>query len=117
MVSYDVISQDQWNSLPTGKGERKPSEWDGLLSDLAAGKIVHLAYSDMSDRRKKRLSIARRAATWGFKTEARYSESHLAIRRTDLSSPVPAEPPRPERQRRSGKTKAPTPKTADEQPL
>jgi hypothetical protein len=58
-----------------------------LLRDLAQGKIVCLSYTDGKDRRVKRLSIARRAATWGFKTEARYTDSELAVRRVDSHSP------------------------------
>jgi hypothetical protein len=60
------------------------------MRELAEGKVISLPYSDPRDRRAKRLSIARRAATWGFRTEARYTDSELAVRRVD-SQPPPAQ--------------------------
>ena len=63
------------------------------------GKIVCLPYSDPRDRRAKRLSIARRAATWGFRTEARYTDAELAVRRVDSQSPPAESKPRQRRRK------------------
>src|SRR2546430_2072712 len=116
MVEYSVIPEDAWNQLTTEQ-EKKSDAWDGLLNDLTAGKIVSLPYTDAKDRRAKRLGIARRATTRGFKTEARYTDSHMAVRRSDLVSPSPAEQAPAERPRRSRETKADTPRAAEAQPL
>jgi hypothetical protein len=69
------------------------------MMDLAAGKIVCLPYSDPRDRRAKRLSIARRAATWGFRTEARYTDAELAVRRVDSQPPPAQSKPRQRRRK------------------
>ena len=96
MLDYTVIAEDTWDLLAPVK---EPDPWEPLLRDLAQGKIVCLSYTDGKDRRAKRLSIARRAATWGFKTEARYTDSELAVRRVD-SQPPPAQARPRQRQRK-----------------
>jgi hypothetical protein len=96
MVDYTVIAEDTWDLLAPVK-ESDP--WEPLMMDLSEGKIVCLPYSDPRDRRAKRLSIARRAATRGFKTEARYTYSELAVRRVDGPSPPAQAKPRQRRRK------------------
>jgi hypothetical protein len=90
MLDYTVISEDTWEIYAPAQ---EPDPWEPLMNDLAAGKIVCLRYTDPKDRRAKRIGIARRARSWGFSTEARYTESELAVRRVDgQSSPAQARP-------------------------
>lgn len=96
MLDYGEISEDVWDELAPVKA---PDPWEPLMMDLSEGKIVCLTYADAKDRRAKRLSIARRAATWGFKTEARYTDSELAVRRVDSASPPAETRPRQRRRR------------------
>ena len=78
MVTYNVIDEQEWEDMaPTA--ERSASEWDRLLDDLAQGKIISMPYTDLSDRRSKRMTVARRALSRGFKTEVRYTDSIMAI--------------------------------------
>jgi hypothetical protein len=95
MLEYDEISEDVWDDLAPVKA---PDPWEPLMLDLSEGKIVCLSYADPKDRRVKRMSIARRARTWGFHTEARYTDIYLAVRRVDSQEP-PA-PARPRQRRR-----------------
>jgi hypothetical protein len=97
MLDYTVIAEDTWELYAP---VQEPDPWEPLMRDLSEGKIVCLPYADPRDRRAKRLSIARRAYNRGFKTEARYTESELAIRRVDSQSPQ-AEA-RPRQRRRKG---------------
>jgi hypothetical protein len=98
MVEYNVIPEDEWNQIQAA--EQKPDEWEPLLADLFQGKIVSLPYTDGKDRRRIRMSITRRAMSWGFKTEARYTETQLAVRRSDTpSTPAQAQPQRARRRR------------------
>jgi hypothetical protein len=96
MLDYSVISEDTWDLYAPAN---EPDPWEPLMNDLAAGKIVCLPYSDPKERRAKRLSIARRARSWGFSTEARYTESELAVRRVDGHAPPAAEQPRQRRRK------------------
>lgn len=96
MPDYTVIAEDTWELYAP---VQEPDPWEPLMHDLAAGKIVCLPYSDPSDRRVKRMSIARRARSWGFGTEARYTESELAVRRVDSHAPPAAEKPRQRRRK------------------
>jgi hypothetical protein len=96
MVDYSEISEDAWDQLAP---VQEPDPWEPLMRDLSRGKIVCLPYADAKDRRAKRLSIARRAATWGFKTEARYTDAELAVRRVDSVSPPVETRPRQRRRR------------------
>ena len=102
LVTYNVIDEQEWEDMaPTA--ERSASEWDRLLDDLAQGKIISMPYTDLSDRRSKRMTVARRALSRGFKTEVRYTDSIMAIRRSgDTTPPSPAVP----RQRRRRRTAA-----------
>ena len=86
MLDYTVIAEDTWELYAP---VQQPDPWEPLMNDLAAGKVVCLRYTDGRDRRIKRMSIARRARSWGFKTEARYTESELAVRRVDSQVPQP----------------------------
>jgi hypothetical protein len=95
MIEYTEISEDIWHDLAP---VQQPDEWEPLMHDLAQGQIVVLPYTDGKDRRAKRLSIARRAATRGFKTEARYTDTYLVVRRVD--SPSPPAPAQPRQRRR-----------------
>jgi hypothetical protein len=95
MLDYEVISEDEWEELAPAK---EPDPWEPLLLDLSEGMIISLPYTDGKDRRAKRLSIARRAATRGFKTEARYTDAYLVVRRVD--SPSPPAPAQPRQRRR-----------------
>jgi hypothetical protein len=98
MVEYTVIPEDEWNQIQVA--QKKPDEWEPLLADLSQGKIVSLPYTDGKDRRRIRMSITRRAMSWGFKTEVRYTETQLAVRRSDTPSPpVQAQPQRARRRR------------------
>ena len=98
MVEYNVIPEDEWNQIKVE--EQKPDKWEPLLADLSQGKIVSLPYTDGKDRRRIRMSITRRAMSWGFKTEARYTETQLAVRRADApSTPAQAQPQRARRRR------------------
>jgi hypothetical protein len=96
MLGYTVIAEDTWELYAP---VQEPDPWEPLMRDLAAGKIVCLPYADPRDRRAKRISIARRAYNLGFKTEARYTESELAIRRVDSTSPQPEARPRQRRRK------------------
>jgi hypothetical protein len=96
MPDYTVIAEDTWDLLAPVK---EPDEWEPLMRDLSAGKIIALPYSDPRDRRAKRLSIAIRAATWGFRTEVRYTDSELAVRRVDSQSPPRDARPRQRRRK------------------
>ena len=96
MLEYDEISEDVWDDLAPVK---EPDPWEPVMRDLSAGKIVCLPYADPKDRRKIRMGIARRAATWGFKTEARYTDAELAVRRVDSAPPPAQEKPRQRRRK------------------
>jgi hypothetical protein len=96
MLDYTVIAEDTWELYAPVK---EPDPWEPLMQDLAAGKIICLPYSDPRDRRAKRLSIARRARSRGFGTEARYTESELAVRRVDGHVPPAEEKPRQRRRK------------------
>jgi hypothetical protein len=96
MVDYTVISEDTWALLAPVE---EPDVWEPLMRDLSQGKIVSLPYTDGKDRRKIRLGIARRATSWGFKTEARYTDSYLALRRVETTSP-PTQIKPPQRRRK-----------------
>jgi hypothetical protein len=99
LVTYDVIGEQEWEDMaPTA--ERSASEWDRLLDDLEQGKIISMPYTDLSDRRSKRMTVARRALSRGFKTEVRYTDSIMAIRRSGDAAPSsPATPRQPRRRR------------------
>jgi hypothetical protein len=59
LVTYDVIGEQEWEDMaPTA--ERSASEWDRLLDDLEQGKIISMPYTDLSDRRSKRMTVPRR---------------------------------------------------------
>jgi hypothetical protein len=88
MLDYTVISEDTWNLYAPTKD---PDPWEPVMLDLSEGKIVCLSYTNAMDRRVKRMSIASRARSWGFRTEARYTASELAVRRVDSHSPLAAE--------------------------
>jgi hypothetical protein len=96
MPDYTVIAEDTWDLYAP---VQEPDPWEPLMRDLAAGKIICMQYADPRDRRAKRLSIARRARSWGFSTEARYTESELAVRRVDGHVPPAAEKPRQRRRK------------------
>ena len=96
MLDYTVIAEDTWELYAP---VQQPDPWEPLMNDLAAGKVVALRYADPKDRRAKRLSIARRARSWGFRTEARYTESELAVRRIDGQAPPASAQPRQRRRR------------------
>ena len=96
MLDYTVIAEDTWELLAPVK---EPDEWEPLMRDLSEGKIACLPYADPKDRRAKRLSIARRAATQGFRTEARYTDAELAVRRVDGQSPPAQSKPRQRRRK------------------
>jgi hypothetical protein len=96
MPDYTVIGEDTWNLYAPTK---EPDPWEPLMLDLSAGKIVCLSYSNAMDRRVKRMSIASRARSWGFSTEARYTDSHLAVRRVDGHAPPAAEKRRQRRRK------------------
>jgi hypothetical protein len=98
MLEYGEISEDVWEQLAPIK---EPDPWQPLMLDLSEGMIISLPYADGKDRRAKRLSIARRAALMGFKTEARYTDMYLAVRRADhMPPPRPAEDKPRQRRRR-----------------
>jgi hypothetical protein len=96
MLDYTEISEDVWDELAP---MQEPDPWEPLMMNLSQGKIVCLPYTDAKDRHKIRLSIARRAYHFGFKTEARYTESELAVRRVDSTSPPPEARPRQRRRK------------------
>ena len=96
MLDYTVIAEDTWELLAPVK---EPDEWEPLMRDLSEGKIACLPYADPKDRRAKRLSSARRARSWGFSTEARYTDSELAVRRVDSHPPPAEEKPRQRRRK------------------
>jgi hypothetical protein len=96
MLDYTVISEDTWDLYAPVK---EPDPWEPLMRDLAAGNVIAIPYSDPKERRAKRLAIARRAQSWGFKTEARYTDSHLAVRRVDHQSPPATDKPRQRRRK------------------
>jgi hypothetical protein len=96
MLDYTVIAEDTWDLYAP---VQQPDPWEPVLLDLQEGKIVCLPYADPKDRRAKRLSIARRAATRGMKTEARYTDTELAVRRVDSHAPPAAEKPRQRRRK------------------
>ena len=97
MLEYTVIAEDTWDILAPTK---EPDPWEPVMRDLSQGKVISLPYADPKDRRAKRLGIARRATRWGFKTEARYTDSHLAVRRADGAEPSPSAEEQPRRSRR-----------------
>jgi hypothetical protein len=99
MPDYTVIAEDTWELYAP---VQEPDPWEPLMRDLSEGKIVCLPYADPRDRRAKRLSIARRAAAWGFRTEARYTDSELAVRRVDSQSPPNEARPRQRRRKEQG---------------
>jgi hypothetical protein len=96
MLDYTVISEDEWDELAPAK---EPDPWEPLMLDLSEGMIISLPYTDGKDRRAKRLAIARRAYNFGFKTEARYTDSMLAVRRVDSQTPPAAAQPRQRRRK------------------
>src|SRR5919108_3576553 len=92
LVTYDVIGEQEWEDMaPTAA--RSASEWDRLLDDLDQGKIISMPYTDLSDRRSKRMTVARRALARGFKTEVRYTDVMMAIRKSgEATEFAPATP-------------------------
>jgi hypothetical protein len=96
MLDYSVVSEDTWDLFAP---VQEPDPWEPLLQDVAAGKVVCLHYADPKDRRAKRLTIALKARRRGFKTEVRYTDSELAIRRVDGQLPPVEEKPRQRRRR------------------
>jgi hypothetical protein len=96
MLDYTVISEDTWDLYAP---VQQPDPWEPLLQDLAAGKVVCLRYADPQDRRAKRLAIALKARRRGFKTEARYTDTELAVRRVDSQCSPAAQQPRQRRRR------------------
>jgi hypothetical protein len=95
-VDYSEISEEAWDQLAP---VQEPDPWEPVMTDLSKGKIISLPYADPRDRRAKRLSIARRAATRGFRTEARYTDAELAVRRAS-HQPPPAEAKQRQRRRK-----------------
>jgi hypothetical protein len=96
MLNYTVIAEDTWELYAPAK---EPDPWEPLMQDLAAGKIICLAYADPRDRRAKRLAIALKARSRGFQTEARYTDAELAVRRVDGHSPPAEKKPRQRRRK------------------
>jgi hypothetical protein len=97
MPDYTVIAEDTWELYAPAK---EPDPWMPLLLDLSEGMIISLPYTDAKDRRAKRMSIARRAYHAGFRTEARYTDSHLAVRRADHMPPPRPVEEKPRQRRR-----------------
>jgi hypothetical protein len=96
MPDYTIIAEDTWGLYAPVK---EPDPWEPLMRDLSEGKIVCLPYSDPKDRRVKRLSIALKARSRGFKTEARYTDAEMAVRRVDGHSPPAEKKPRQRRRK------------------
>jgi hypothetical protein len=96
MLDYTVISEDTWDLYAPTK---EPDPWEPLMHDLSQGKIVCLRYTNPRERRTKRLSIALKARSRGFQTEARYTDAELAVRRVDSSLPPVEKKPRQRRRK------------------
>jgi hypothetical protein len=96
MLDYTVISEDTWDFYAP---VQQPDPWEPLMNDLAAGKVVCLRYADAKDRRAKRLAIALKARRRGFQTEARYTDTELAVRRVDGTLPPAEKKPRQRRRK------------------
>lgn len=82
-VQYNTISQGDWDSFPDPH-VKPASQWEDVLAALQAGEIVQLHYTDKRDKLSKRISIARQAHARGFRTQMRYTDSTMAIRRLPM---------------------------------
>ncbi|HEY8476193.1 MAG TPA: hypothetical protein VIN09_04935 [Chloroflexota bacterium] len=81
MLEWDVMSEEEWQAMPS-KPPKPPDEWDHLLDELEAGRVIRLRVTDERDLRGKRLALGRRAARRGFRVELRYAGDILAARRS-----------------------------------
>jgi len=91
VVEYRVLTQEEWDGIPP-LASKKPDAFAHILGDLERGHIVEVAYTDDKDRRSKRVSIARRASSHGFKVEARVTEHSIAFRRADAPASQAGKP-------------------------
>ena len=77
----------------------------GRIDDCPpAGKVVEIPYTDMQDRRGKRLALGRRASGKGFKVDIRYDEERQTIAARKSAEPLPPrekKPPTNGRRRRN----------------
>jgi hypothetical protein len=101
MVEYNVISDREWERMPAPEAAKPPSEWEPVLDELEQGKIISLPFNDPKDRRSKYMAVARRAAGRGFKTQMRYADNTMAIRKSEEPYTRPPAKPRQPRQRRA----------------
>ena len=101
MVEYNVISDREWERMPAPEAAKPPSEWEPVLDDLEQGKIISLPFNDAKDRRSKYMTVARRAAGRGFKTQMRYADNLMAIKKSAEPYTRPPAKPRQPRQRRT----------------
>src|SRR5436309_3340258 len=101
MVQYDVINERDWEQMPAPQAAKPPSEWEPVLDELEQGKIISLPFNDPKDRRSKYMAVARRAAGRGFKTQMRYADNTMAIRKSEEPYTRPPAKPRQPRQRRA----------------
>lgn len=80
-MEWSEITVEEFEALPETTKAPTASEWDPIMAKLADGGVVNLPFVDDADKKKKRLSVGRRAAIRGFEVEIRYNDGTMAIRR------------------------------------
>jgi len=80
-VEWTEITVEAFEALPESTKAPAVSEWDPIMATLEAGGVVNLPFADEADKKKKRLSVGRRAAIRGFEVEIRFNVVGMAIRR------------------------------------
>ncbi len=80
-MEWTEITVEAFEALPESTTSSAVSEWDPIMAKLEAGGVVNLPFADDADKKKKRLSVGRRAAIRGFEVEIRFNDASMAIRR------------------------------------
>lgn len=86
MVKYEEIDIEYWEQHAPPKKAGKSSEWDDVLNEVEAGKMMRAQIQDENKKKGARIGISRRARSRGFKVDIREdsTDGHiwLLIRRS-----------------------------------
>ena len=81
-MEWREMSRDEFDALPDAKKPPAPSAWDPIMAALESGRPVAIPVSDDADRKKKSLSVGRRAAIRGFTVAIRAGDGLIAVSRS-----------------------------------
>jgi len=81
MVTHHALTDADFEKLPAKK-PAKPSQWETILEELAAGKAVGIPYDEEKQLKGYRIGLARAAATKGIKLEFRADARTLGVRKS-----------------------------------